>query len=100
MGFFIMPIFLSILSLLILYFLIQSAIDGSKTAAEIKQIRMLLQKQYLASKGQNTEGQGMAPNEENGNYEIIDTPYDACPACGAYVQPEDTECKSCGLKLQ
>ncbi|EGD46311.1 hypothetical protein Cpap_0924 [Ruminiclostridium papyrosolvens DSM 2782] len=84
-------LFFTILSFCILYLIIQSAIDGSKTAEEIRQIRMILQKQYGESLKQNI------PSDNN--YEAMDVPYDTCPACGATVKLDNNTCPSCGLNL-
>ncbi|HEX2925254.1 MAG TPA: zinc ribbon domain-containing protein [Ruminiclostridium sp.] len=95
---FLIPIAFFILGLLILYLLIQAAIDGSKTAAEIRQIRIILQKQLDFRKQGNSCKTGQPDGIKE--CEVIDTPYDTCPACGAPASQEDTECKSCGLNLQ
>lgn len=84
-------LFFTILSFCILYLTIQSAIDGSKTAEEIRQIRMILQKQYVESLKQNI------PSDNN--YEDMDVPYDTCPACGATVKLDNNTCPSYGLNV-
>ncbi len=87
----ILYLFFFILSLFILYLVIKSAIDGSETSKDIRIIRMILQKQYgktLKRKKQTDE-----------DYEVMDNPYDVCPACGGAVKPEDKTCPSCGLYL-
>lgn len=75
----------------ILYWIIQSAIDGSKTAEEIRLIRMILQKQYGESLKQNIQ--------QDNNYEAMNVPYDVCPACGTTVKLDNNTCPSCGLNL-
>lgn len=75
----------------ILYWIIQSAIDGSKTAEEIRLIRKILQKHYGESLKQNIP--------QDNNYEAMDIPYNACPACGATVKLDNNTCPSCGLNL-
>ncbi len=87
----ILYLFFVIFMFCILYWVIQSAIDGSKTAEEIKQIRMILQKQY---------GESLKRDKQSyDNYKVMDIPYDACPACGTAVKSEDKVCPSCGLNL-
>ncbi|WP_024831509.1 zinc ribbon domain-containing protein [Ruminiclostridium josui] len=87
----ILYLFFVILFFGILYCVIQSAIDGSKTAEEIRMIRMILQKQYEKSSEQNIQS--------DNNYEVMDIPYNVCPACGATLASEDSTCPSCGLNL-
>ncbi len=84
-------LFFFIVWLFILCWVIKSAIDGSETAKEIRTIRMILQKQYAISLKQK--------KQTNEDYEIIDNPYDICPACGATVKLEHDTCPSCGLNL-
>ncbi|AEY66757.1 hypothetical protein [Clostridium sp. BNL1100] len=91
----ILLLFFFIVSLFILYGVIQSAIDGTETAKEIRQIRIILQKQYGKSLKEN-KPKNIQPNS---NYDIMDIPYDACPACGGTVKPENNTCPSCGLNL-
>lgn len=89
---FLIPLSLCVVALFILYLVIKSAIDGSETAKEIRQIRMILQKQY---------GKALKHIKQTDNdYEVMDIPYDdTCPACGANVKPENNTCPSCGLNL-
>ncbi|ACL76529.1 zinc ribbon domain-containing protein [Ruminiclostridium cellulolyticum] len=88
---FLIPLSLCVVALFILYLVIKSAIDGSETAKEIRQIRMILQKQY---------GKALKQIKQTDNdYEVMDIPYYTCPACGANVKPENNTCPSCGLNL-
>ena len=85
------------IGLIILYLVIQAAIDNSRTAGEIKEIRRLLQQ--LTEKNGATKSDAEDDMEELENYEILDIPYDSCPACGAKLVADDRECKSCGLLM-
>lgn len=92
-----LSIFLWIIGLFALYIIIKAAIDDSSTAREIREIRKLMQ-----SIDQKVQGSAMDPEKEKDdlkNYEIIDIPYDKCPACGSQIAQTDTVCPSCGLSL-
>lgn len=90
-------IFLGVLGTIILYQVIQSAIDNSRTAYEIREIRRLLQKQIEGSDGNDADS--IQETEELDNFEILDIPFDLCPACGAKILPADKACSECGLSL-
>lgn len=90
MNQFIVAIVFWIIGIVVLYLVIQSAIDNSRTANEIKEIRKLLEKQL-----QNNRDTG-----DTTDLEILNTAYENCPACGAKVAPEDKDCHDCGLSLK
>lgn len=87
-----MGIILYLISLLILYVIIKSAIDNSETAENIRQIRIMLSKQYDEKDDSNSN----VPTE---NFKIQNIPITECPACGEKVSPTDKICPSCGLTL-
>lgn len=68
----------------ILHSVIRSAIDSSKLAANIREIRDFLQGQSAASSA--------PPGSEK--------PGETCPGCGSKVRQEDKYCPECGLKLR
>ena len=78
--------------LLVLYLVIQWAIDNSKTAENIQEIRDMLAKQNLVSKGN-------VYSEEDNEISMGNLPEDECPACRANIKEEDQECPSCGLNF-
>lgn len=76
----------SVVVLIIWYALITTAINASRLAQDVREIKELLQKQA-----------GMDPatvaTETDANAD------EQCPACGAGVQSTDAVCNSCGLTL-
>ncbi len=83
-------IFLFAIGLWIMYAVIKSAIDGSQTAEDIREIRKMLSKQYSP-----IEEEKIKTPEENNETEC--THDDVCPACHSNISPTDKKCPSCGL---
>lgn len=83
-------IFLFAIGLWIMYAIIKSAIDGSQTAEDIREIRKMLSKQYSTIE----EDEIKTPEENN---ETECTHDDVCPACRSKISPTDRKCPSCGL---
>ena len=75
-----------------LYILIQSAVDHSDTAQNIKDIKKMLAERFSNENNDSV-------NSKKENYNILDIPFDECPACHAKVSPTDKKCPSCGLYL-
>lgn len=87
------------IGVIISFMTIRAAIDNSKTAEEITEIRELLQ--ILVKNSTDIHNQDRVDQEkELENYEILDTPYDSCPACGANISQEAVKCPSCGITLK
>jgi hypothetical protein len=91
----------SIISIMILYWIIISAINSSKMARDINELKEILMNQY-----------SIKPVEYEQNTEIIDHDnhsqsngvrneiiQEECPACGGKVLSIDQVCRSCGLSL-
>ena len=74
---------------IILYFVIQMAVDNSYTAQNIRLVR-----EHLVGK---TADEIEEDIEEQ--YDITEIPINKCPACLSEVKPGDKECSSCGLYL-
>jgi rubrerythrin len=91
-----MYIAFGIISIVILYIVIKSAIDGSETAKDIKEIKKMLFEQYNAGNAKGMENE----IKENAELDILDVPINECPACGSKVSENDKECQSCGLVLK
>ncbi len=77
---------------------IRSAIDNSRTAEEIAEIRRLLK--ILVDNSEKLKLQSDNSEEAQQNYEILDTPIDICPACGIRIAEADKKCPSCGITLE
>lgn len=92
-----LSIFLWIIGLFALYMIIKAAIDDSSTAREIREIRRLLQ--LIDKKIQGSMADPEEEKDDRRDYEIIDVPFDKCPACGSQISQTDTVCPSCGLSL-
>lgn len=88
----IIGIVLFVIVLLILEFVIRSAIDSSETARDIRKIREILSKKYSIPDDSER-------NITEKNYYIGDIPIDECPACHSKISPEDRICSSCGILL-
>lgn len=80
-----------ITGLFILYAVIKGAIDGSETAENIRQIRIMLRNQYP-----EYDDNDNTPEVE---CDIENIPITECPACGEKVSPSDKRCPFCGLAL-
>jgi hypothetical protein len=79
--------------ILIMDFIIRSAIDGSKMAQDIKEIRKMMEINHVQVK----EGNKLGYEEDN---KLGDIPDDECPNCHAKVAVEDRTCPQCGLNLK
>ncbi|MGF7058018.1 hypothetical protein [Brassicibacter mesophilus] len=92
MGELLFVILFYIVALYIIYWVIKGAIDNSKLAKDIKEIRKLLSMQYSKT-----------PTESQDTYEEeIVLPEDLteeCPACHEKISPTYKKCPSCGLTL-
>lgn len=77
---------------------IRTAIDNSRTAEEITEIRRLLT--TLVDNSEKLKLQTDKKEEEQENYEVLDTPIDTCPACGTKITEADKNCPSCGITLE
>ncbi len=84
-----------LITFLIIKAIIRAAIDNSKTSEEIAEIRRLLE--LLVEK--NGVVLGDSKEDELKNLEIMDTPFDTCPACGEKLSPDDEACPACGISL-
>lgn len=94
-----MPVILNvallIIGLWIMYMIIRSAIDGSQTAEDIREIRKILSKQYPVI----DDNEKHIPEENKENNVIEEIPVEECPACHSKVSSADRKCPSCGLAL-
>ncbi len=93
---FLVWLFFLVIGLIILYVLVQAAIDNSKTADEITEIRKLLQK-LVENTADTKAAQDYEEPEGSGDIPLL---YDTCPACGEKLSVSDAECPSCGLALR
>lgn len=89
---FVLWLFVTFIGFAIIYFVIKTAIDSSMSTGELIKIRKLLEE--LVENGKCNK---IIVEEDTA--EILDTPYNICPACGAEVLAEMTKCPSCGLTL-
>ncbi|MCC3373117.1 hypothetical protein [Cohnella sp. REN36] len=96
-----------IVGLVILYSLIQSAIDQSDTAKTLREIRDLLERQLAAS---GARGRPDVHSEHSLDLQgdaigtdLSSTQPDAdevCPGCGTIVSEDRFSCPECGLTLR
>ena len=82
------------IGLYIWYHLIQSAIEQSKMAQHIKEIRDLLVELH---KDKNIQTQSQVQETPDSVQPSYDT--ECCPACGKRVTMDNTLCPECGLTL-
>ncbi|OPX42823.1 hypothetical protein CLHUN_33070 [Ruminiclostridium hungatei] len=106
---FVLFLFFFGLGLLITFLLIKASIDNSRTSEEITEIRRLLQILVTDKKAgireeadADTEEEVVAEAEaeELKEFEIMDIPYEKCPACGADISQDDGKCPSCDIALK
>jgi|GEM_PF-2460719 len=101
---FVLFLFFFGLGLLITFLLIKASIDNSRTSEEITEIRRLLQilvtdkKAGIRDEDAGTEEEAVA--EALKDFEIMDVPYEKCPACGADISQDDDKCPSCDIALK
>ena len=87
-------VFYWILGFAILYIVIRSAVSSSQATAELRKIRILLQMQY-----DNSNKSKQVSDDSKQYNEILNVPYNTCPACNAIVSEDDNNCPSCGISL-
>jgi hypothetical protein len=90
----ILLLFTWIIGLVVLYYVIRSAIDNSEAAGYLREIRNMLREM------QHPPAKEKGPREDIINdITYHQYPDDQCPSCGRKVASTDKTCPSCGLTL-
>lgn len=87
-----------IVIMLILHYVIYSAINDSKLTRSVQEMQETIEKLQLALERLSPPPQVSPPVRDDPPQEW--SGHGACPACSAPISPEDTECPDCGLSLR
>lgn len=89
------------IGLWVVYYVIRSAIDGSHTAQDIREIRKILSKQFpITDDSEKLMSENKEENDEIEYEPIGECPVNECPGCHSNISSTDRICPSCGLTLK
>ena len=99
MGIIIIWLISVLISIVVLYWIISSAINSSELARDMREIKELLKKQNANAQEVSMNKSARSIKQANDS-DNSDEPFlEECPACGEQVLSTDPTCRSCGLTL-